>query len=51
MAIKNRITDMLGVEYPIVQAPMGWIARAQLASRRLQRRRPRHHRNIVRPTR
>src|SRR6201996_877963 len=32
MPIKNRITDMLGVEYPIVQAPMGWIARAQLAS-------------------
>ena len=32
MAIKNRITDMLGVDYPIVQAPMGWIARAQLAS-------------------
>jgi enoyl-[acyl-carrier protein] reductase II len=23
---------MLGVEYPIVQAPMGWIARSQLAS-------------------
>jgi enoyl-[acyl-carrier protein] reductase II len=23
---------MLGVEYPIIQAPMGWIARAQLAS-------------------
>ncbi len=32
MAIKNRITEMLGVQYPIVQAPMGWIARAQLAS-------------------
>ena len=32
MTIKNRITDMLGVQYPIVQAPMGWIARAQLAS-------------------
>ena len=32
MAIKNRITEMLGVEYPIVQAPMGWIARSQLAS-------------------
>jgi enoyl-[acyl-carrier protein] reductase II len=36
MAVKtrfaNRITKMLGVEYPIVQAPMGWIARAQLAS-------------------
>jgi enoyl-[acyl-carrier protein] reductase II len=30
--IQNRITEMLGVEYPIVQAPMGWIARAQLAS-------------------
>lgn len=30
--IKNRITEMLGVQYPIVQAPMGWIARAQLAS-------------------
>ncbi len=32
MRIENRITKMLGVEYPIVQAPMGWIARAQLAS-------------------
>jgi len=31
MPIKNRITAMLGVEYPIVQAPMGYIARAQLA--------------------
>lgn len=30
--IKNRITEMLGIEYPIVQAPMGWIARAPLAS-------------------
>lgn len=32
MPIKNRITKMLGVEYPIIQAPMGWIARSQLAS-------------------
>ncbi len=32
MKIKNRITDLLGVEYPIVQAPMGWIARSQLAA-------------------
>ena len=32
MPIRNRITEMLGVEYPIVQAPMGWIARAALAS-------------------
>jgi enoyl-[acyl-carrier protein] reductase II len=30
--IDNRLTRMLGVQYPIVQAPMGWIARAQLAS-------------------
>jgi enoyl-[acyl-carrier protein] reductase II len=30
--IKNCITELLGVQYPIVQAPMGWIARAQLAS-------------------
>jgi enoyl-[acyl-carrier protein] reductase II len=28
----NRLTAMLGIERPIVQAPMGWIARAQLAS-------------------
>ena len=30
--IDNRVTRLLGVPYPIVQAPMGWIARAQLAS-------------------
>jgi enoyl-[acyl-carrier protein] reductase II len=30
--IRNRVTELLGVEHPIVQAPMGWIARAQLAS-------------------
>lgn len=32
MQFKNRVTDILGTKYPIVQAPMGWIARAQLAS-------------------
>ncbi len=32
MGIRTRVTDLLGTEYPIVQAPMGWIARAQLAS-------------------
>ena len=32
MLFKNRVTEMLGVEVPVVQAPMGWIARAQLAS-------------------
>jgi enoyl-[acyl-carrier protein] reductase II len=30
--VRNRITELLGVQYPIVQAPMGWIARSQLAS-------------------
>jgi enoyl-[acyl-carrier protein] reductase II len=30
--VRNRVTEALGVDYPIVQAPMGWIARAQLAS-------------------
>jgi enoyl-[acyl-carrier protein] reductase II len=30
--ITNRVTELLGVEHPIVQAPMGWIARSQLAS-------------------
>ena len=28
----NRLTELLGVEIPLVQAPMGWIARSQLAS-------------------
>jgi len=32
MPFANRVTELLGVEIPIVQAPMGWIARAQLAS-------------------
>jgi enoyl-[acyl-carrier protein] reductase II len=30
--MKNRVTELTGTDYPIVQAPMGWIARAQLAS-------------------
>jgi enoyl-[acyl-carrier protein] reductase II len=32
MKFDNRITRLLGVDFPIVQAPMGYIARAQLAS-------------------
>ena len=28
----NRVAELLGVEIPIIQAPMGYIARAQLAS-------------------
>ena len=30
--LRTRVSDLLGIDYPIVQAPMGWIARAQLAS-------------------
>jgi len=30
--VRTRVSALLGVDYPIVQAPMGWIARAQLAS-------------------
>jgi len=29
---RNRVTEMLGIEIPIVQAPMGYIARSPLAS-------------------
>jgi enoyl-[acyl-carrier protein] reductase II len=32
MPFDNRVTRMLGIEIPVIQAPMGWIARAQLAS-------------------
>jgi enoyl-[acyl-carrier protein] reductase II len=32
MQFSNRITQMLGIEIPVIQAPMGWIARAPLAS-------------------
>lgn len=30
--MRTRVTEMLGIDIPIVQAPMGWIARSQLAS-------------------
>ncbi len=30
--IRTRITNMLGIEKPIIQAAMGWIARSQLSS-------------------
>ena len=28
----NRVIEHTGSKYPIIQAPMGWIARSQLAS-------------------
>jgi len=30
--LSTRVSDLLGVDYPLLQAPMGFIARAQLAS-------------------
>jgi enoyl-[acyl-carrier protein] reductase II len=30
--LRTRVSELLGVDYPLVQAPMGFIARAQLAS-------------------
>lgn len=30
--MRTRVTEMLGIEKPIIQAAMGWIARAQLSS-------------------
>ena len=32
MKFDNRVTRALGVDIPIIQAPMGWIARSPLAS-------------------
>ena len=32
MKFSNRVTEMLGVEIPIIQAPIGWIAHSRLAS-------------------
>lgn len=30
--MRTRVTEMLGIEKPIIQAAMGWIARSQLSS-------------------
>lgn len=30
--LRTTVTELLGVDYPIIQAPMGWIARSQLAA-------------------
>jgi enoyl-[acyl-carrier protein] reductase II len=30
--VRTRVSELLGIRYPIVQAPMGWIARSPLAS-------------------
>ena len=30
--LSTPITELLGIDYPVIQAPMGWIARSQLAA-------------------
>lgn len=32
LPVRSRVAELLGIDYPIIQAPMGWIARSQLAS-------------------
>ena len=32
MAFRTRITELLGIDYPIVQGGMRWAARAELAA-------------------
>ena len=32
MAIKTRITEMLGIRYPIIQGGMAWVSTAELAA-------------------
>ena len=47
MKFSNRVTEMLGVEIPIIQAPMGWIAPFAPGIGRIQHRCHGHHRNIL----
>lgn len=30
--LSTPVTELLGIDYPVIQAPMGWIARSQLAA-------------------
>ena len=30
--IKTRLCDLLGIEYPVIQAPMDWITNAALVA-------------------
>ena len=32
MALRTRITDLLGIEHPVVQGGMMWVGRAELAA-------------------
>ena len=32
--MKTKITEMLGIEYPIIQGGMAWVAEHHLAARR-----------------
>ena len=32
MIMKTKLTEMLGIEYPVIQGGMAWVADAELAS-------------------
>ena len=37
--MKTEITELLGIEYPVIQGGMAWVAECHLASSRIQCRR------------
>ena len=43
----NRVLAHTGAKYPIIQAPMGWIARTPLASAVSRAGGLGHHRNLI----
>ena len=47
MEFNNRVTQLLGVETPIVQAPMGWIAPVPAGLGGIERRWPGHYRDVL----
>ena len=47
----NRVTELLGVDIPIVQAPMGYIARCAARLGGVRGRCARHHRDVLGPAR
>jgi nitronate monooxygenase len=47
MRLKTRLAEKLGIEHPILLAPMNVLAGREACCRRVQRRRARHHRRRV----
>ncbi len=49
MALRTRITDLLGIDHPVVQGGMMWVGRAELAAAVSNARRPRHPHRLTPP--